>query len=83
MHFNLKKYIPAFELYRYLVFFVLIIGSLLLLTVVYKNDNKPQNSNINEAPSEHPDFILIKEFFVKKIKSPYINVNYQIKKGYV
>ena len=81
MHFNLKKYIPAFELYRYLVFFVLIIGSLLLLTVVYKNDNKPQNSNINEAPSEHPDFILIKEFFVKKIQSPYINVNYQIKKG--
>ena len=81
MHFNLKKYIPAFELYRYLVFFVLIIGSLLLLTVVYKNDNKPQSSNISEAPSEHPDFILIKEFFVKKIKSPYINVNYQIKKG--
>jgi len=81
MHFNLKKYIPAFELYRYLVFFVLIIGSLLLLTVVYKNDNKPQNSNISKASSEHPDFILIKEFFVKKIKSPFINVNYQIKKG--
>ena len=55
-----KDKIFQYSLVTFLVIF------LLLLTVVYKNDNKPQNSNINEAPSEHPDFILIKEFFVKK-----------------
>ena len=39
--------------------------------------------NPGKTEKKHPDFILVKEFLVKKIKSPFINVNYEIKKGFI
>ena len=60
----------------------LVIVSLLLVTVVYKSDERIANkSKLIESFSESPDLKTFKKFLLNQIKSPFINLNYEIKKG--
>jgi len=65
---------------KYFLLFALILLFLVLLAFAYKNNQAISNKekNINY---ENQDLILIKEFLFKKIKSPFSNVNYKVKKG--
>lgn len=67
---------------KYFVFIGLIITFLLLLTVVYKSDEKIiKKSESNKHSYEVSDLKIIKAFLLNQIKSPYTNINYEIKKG--
>ena len=57
-----------------------IITLLLLLTVVFKNNEEIVSKEKNIS-LQHPDLRSIKEFLLTKIKSPFININYEIKSG--
>tara|TARA_Y100000590_G_scaffold293250_1_gene330268 strand:- start:3763 stop:5061 length:1299 start_codon:yes stop_codon:yes gene_type:complete len=52
---------------------------LLLLVVVYKDNNKTEINKDVYALSD--DLASFKKFIFSKVKSPFINVNYEIKKG--
>ena len=65
---------------KYFVLFTFIIAFSLLLTVVFKNDEKIKNKEINVA-FQYEDLTSIKEFLLTLIKSPFININYEIKSG--
>ena len=65
-----------FLLSGFLVFFVL------LLTVVYKSDEKITKKSIyNKDLYDVSDLKTFKEFLFDQIKSPFIDVDYDIKKG--
>ena len=75
----LKKY---WDRSKYVVLFGGIITILLLLTVVYKSDQNINKISKNiENSYDTPDLETLKNFFLKQIKSPFTNVNYEIKKG--
>ena len=57
-----------------------IITVLLLLTVVFRNNNEIIINKKNVS-LQHTDLTSIKEFLLTKIKSPFININYEIKSG--
>jgi len=60
----------------------LVILSLLLVTVVYKSDDKiTKRSEILEGINTSADLKTFKEFVLNQIKSPFINLDYEIKKG--
>ena len=65
---------------KYFIIFTFIITFSLLLTVVFKNDEKIKNKEINVS-FQHEDLTSIKEFLLTLIKSPFININYEIKNG--
>ena len=65
---------------KYFIFSSFIIVSLILVAVVYKND-EVVNHREKGVDYEHPDLKIVKEFFLKKIQSPFIDENYQIKNG--
>jgi len=52
----------------------------LLLTIAYKNDeiasNKPKKFSTTSS-----NFEEVKEFIIAKIKSPFVNINYEVKSG--
>ena len=55
---------------------------LLLLAVVYKNDDKiSKKTELIKSPNETTDLKIFKEFILNQINSPFINLNYEIKKG--
>ena len=62
------------------ILFTFIITLLLLLTVVFKN-NEEIISKEKNVSFQHPDLTSIKEFLLTKIKSPFITINYEIKSG--
>ena len=67
---------------KYLILSVIFITSMLLLTVVYKSDERIIKKSAAVAISfENPDLKTFKEFLINQIKSPFINLNYEIKKG--
>jgi len=67
---------------KHFLLFGFIITFALLLTVVYKSDDKViKKSEINKDSSEVNDFKILKEFILSQIKSPFSNINYEIKKG--
>ena len=67
---------------KYLILSVIFITSILLLTVVYKSDEKIIKKTATVAISyENPDLKTFKEFLLNQIKSPFTNLNYEIKKG--
>ena len=55
---------------------------LILLTVVYGSGDK-SNSNLKTTNNiyEAPDLKTLKEFLLSQIKSPFTNINYEIKSG--
>ena len=65
---------------KYFSFFLVFSISVLWLAFTYKNDEKISAKNI-ESPFQHEDIVAIKKFLVQKINSPFINVNYEIKRG--
>nr|ADI19617.1 membrane proteins related to metalloendopeptidases [uncultured SAR11 cluster bacterium HF0770_37D02] len=65
---------------KYFVLFTFVISLLLLVAVVFKNDEKLKNSEVIVS-FQHQDLTSIKKFLLKKIKSPFININYEIKSG--
>ena len=67
---------------KYLILSVIFITSILLLTVVYKSDEKIIKKTATVAISyENPDLKTFKKFLLNQIKSPFTNLNYEIKKG--
>ena len=55
---------------------------LLLVTVVYKSDEKiTKKTALIQNSIEASDLKTFKEFLLNQIKSPFINLNYEIKKG--
>jgi len=65
---------------KYFILFTFIITFSLLLTVTFKNDEKIKNKEINVS-FQHEDLTSIKEFLLTLIKSPFTNINYEIKSG--
>ena len=67
---------------KYLILYGLIIISLLLVSVVFKGDRIVQEKTLGPISSYEPrDLKIFKEFLLRKIKSPFINLNYEIIKG--
>ena len=62
------------------ILFTFIITLMLLPMVVFKN-NEEIISKEKNVSFQHPDLTSIKEFLLTKIKSPFININYEIKSG--
>ena len=55
---------------------------LLLVAVVYKSDEKiTKKSGLIQNSTKVADLKTFKEFLLNQIKSPFINLNYEIKKG--
>ena len=67
---------------KYLILSAIFITTVLLLTVVYKSDEKIIKKSSTFAISyENSDLKTFKEFLINQIKSPFTNLNYEIKKG--
>jgi len=68
---------------KYFILSGFIIIFLLLLTVVYKSDEKitTKSKNNKDIYYETSDLKIFKEFVLSQIKSPFTNINYEIKKG--
>jgi murein DD-endopeptidase MepM/ murein hydrolase activator NlpD len=67
---------------KYLALSGFITVFLILLAVVYEKDEKiKKNLKISKITSDSSDLITFKEFLLKKINSPFINTNYEIKSG--
>ena len=64
----------------YLILSVFIITFALLVAVVFKNDEEIGNKEINIS-FQHEELTSVKEFLLTLIKSPFININYEIKSG--
>ena len=77
MYQNLKN--PK-DLFKYAILFSSIIIIFLLVAVVYKNDNEISSIGKNTF-NQDEGVQKIKEFLLKKIKSPFVNVNYEVKSG--
>ena len=65
---------------KYIALSAFIITFLLLVTVAFKNDAEIKNKGV-DISLQNQDLISIKKFLLKKINSPFINVNYEIKSG--
>ena len=67
---------------KYLILSGFIITFLLLVTVVYKSDEKIIKKSANiQSSYESPDLKTFNKFILNLIRSPFINLNYEIKKG--
>ena len=64
----------------YFILFALLITILLLVSVVYKNDEGIKKIETNIL-SHNQELILVKQFFFYRLKSPFTNINYEIKSG--
>ena len=67
---------------KLLMLFTISITFLLLLTVVYKSDEKiTKKSELIISSNEETDLIRFKKFLLNQIKSSFINLDYEINKG--
>ena len=67
---------------RYILTFAVILMVFFLISVAYKNDRSIEEvTSSKKLTLNTEDLTRIKEFFFKQIKSPFINVNYEIKNG--
>ena len=64
----------------YFILFTFLITILLLVSVVYKNDEGIKKIETNIL-SHNQELILVKQFFFNSLKSPFTNINYEIKSG--
>ena len=72
----------SWEVTKYFILSGFIIIFLLLLTVVYKSDEKIiKKSESNKDSYEVSDLKTLKEFILDQIKSPFTNIDYEIKGG--
>jgi len=67
---------------RYLIISGFVITFLLVLTVIYKSDNEViKETESIENSYQTKDLKIFKDFLLNKIKSPFINLDYEIQKG--
>ena len=67
---------------KYLILSGIFITLILLLTVVYKSDERIiKKSESIEISYENPDLKTFKKFLLNQINSPFTNLNYEIKNG--
>ena len=67
---------------KLLILFATTITLLLLLTVVYKSDQKiTKKSELIKNVNEESDLKKFKKFLLNQIKSPFINLDHEINKG--
>ena len=64
----------------YFILFAFLITILLLVSVVYKNDEGIKKIETNIL-SHNQELILVKQFFLNRLKSPFTNIDYEIKSG--
>ena len=77
-----QDFLKNLDKWKYLILSSIIIAFMLMLTVFYKsNDRVIKRSNVLEVSYENQDLKKFKEFVFKQIKSPFTNLNYEIKKG--
>ena len=63
-------------------FFGGLVTLLILITLTYKGDNKVvRKSDIFKQFEEKSDYVRFKKFLLSQIRSPFVNVNYEIVKG--
>jgi murein DD-endopeptidase MepM/ murein hydrolase activator NlpD len=67
---------------KFLLIFSGILLIFLLIAIAYKNNSSIKNINTKSYQLEQGNnFILIKKYLLKQIKSPFININHEIKNG--
>ena len=64
----------------YFVLFTFLITIVLLVSVAYKNDEEIKKIETSIL-TQNQEFILVKKFFLNKLRSPFTNINYEIKSG--
>jgi len=74
-----QKFTIYDEKLKYFLIF-LVIASLVFIAAVYKNDEKIKSIE-KKSSIQAEDLVSVKEFFLKKIRSPYSNIDYIIKSG--
>ena len=68
--------------YRPLFVFGVISLFIFIITFVYKsNDKIIKNSQVISSFKQTPDFVTFKKFLLNQIKSPFINIDYEMKSG--
>ena len=70
----------SWEKTKYLAVITLSLAFLVILVITYQNNEVAKNKK-KKIPYRYSEVLLVKEFFFKKIKSPFNDVNYVIKKG--
>ena len=79
MYLNFKK---KWDNTKYLIASGFVLAFFLLIMLTYKNDEKvTKKSDLAKNYNITTDFETFKEFVLSKIKSPFINLHYEIKKG--
>ena len=78
MFYIIKK---NWEKNRYLLLAGLFITLFFLITVVFKNDSQVVKKSENLYIYNSSDIDSLKKFLFSQIRSPFINLNYEIKKG--
>tara|TARA_B100000029_G_scaffold66592_1_gene59493 strand:+ start:291 stop:1595 length:1305 start_codon:yes stop_codon:yes gene_type:complete len=77
-----QVFMKNWDKWKYLILSSVFIVVILLLTVVYKSDQKiVKKSSVIETSYENKDLERLKKFLFKQINSPFTNLNYEIKKG--
>ena len=67
---------------KYLAILLITTILLLLITIAYKSDNKIlTKADIDERINDNTDFEIFTKFLFSQIKSPFINLDYEIKNG--
>jgi len=65
----------------YLIVTTFVVLFIFLVSVDYKNNQTAEKTETSSLALDKEELNAIKEFLVKKIKSPFFNINYEIKKG--
>ena len=67
---------------KVIVLFGAVIALLILITVSYQSGNKEtKKPEVFKTFNQKSDIINFKKFLLNQIKSPYININYEISQG--
>jgi len=67
---------------NFIALFGIVITLLILIAVAYKSDaEKVGKANIIKTINENSDILNFKKFLLNQIRSPYLNINYEISPG--
>ena len=78
----IEIFLKSWDRWKYLIISSILVTSALLLAVANKSDQKVTGkSETAEITSNNKDIESFKNFLLKQIKSPFTNLNYEIKKG--
>ena len=67
---------------NFITLFGIIITLLILVSVAYKSDEqKIKKTDIVKTINENSDVVNFKKFLLNQIRSPYLNINYEISPG--